>query len=162
MRSFYLCRTEQLISHGVRGQPRLHRARHRAATEPALCHVCVRRDAASSRDELVLLIMANALSFPDWPGAWVAVCWLVCRRARQLFQETVCGLPPELRWLVARSDCCNCVNCVCLVSILEMNAFTVRRFEHQSVLVHALTRCQKGSANRVGTPSLRSAAVRSL
>ena len=57
--------------------------------------------------------------------------------------------------------CVRCVRCVVLSS-LEMNAFTARRFGHQSVLVHALTRCQKGSANRVGTPSLRSAAVRSL
>ena len=62
-------------------------------------------------DELICLIMANALAFPAWPGVWIAVCRMVSRRARQLFGETAERLPPELRWLVARSQCRDISDC---------------------------------------------------
>lgn len=61
-------------------------------------------------DDLCRLVLSLAVARTDWPGGWIAVFRLVSWRARQLFTDVARSLPPELGWLTARSNCCNCCN----------------------------------------------------
>ena len=57
-------------------------------------------------DDLVDLLIHNAITESAWPGGW-AVMRLLDRRCHRIWLAVVRGLPHSLDWLFARS-CCAC------------------------------------------------------